>query len=189
MSTPEADRWLAHYVRMGFYYVAMRYDPPRSKDDKAADVGRVKAETMRISFATPLPYYPYFEPEPPKASPQSGGPRMLEVWLVTNRLSVPLAAQKRSGKLRWVKPLAEGQRYPRASRSALNAALGKEAQLLFEGELIVQRFMDQKRSRVGFGDVLFVPAAKKVLDAKALSPLLAILDPSLAARQAKEAAQ
>jgi len=29
-STPESDEWLAHYVRMRFFYVAMRYDPPKA---------------------------------------------------------------------------------------------------------------------------------------------------------------
>ena len=60
VTTPETDAWLAHYVKLGFFYVAMRYEP------SARDRGRTTAETIRISFDTPLPYYPYLEPAPPK---------------------------------------------------------------------------------------------------------------------------
>jgi hypothetical protein len=54
-TTPESDRWLAHYVRLQFFYVAMRYDPPAGT---RPDTERTLAETVHISFDTPLPYYP-----------------------------------------------------------------------------------------------------------------------------------
>jgi hypothetical protein len=175
-STPQADAWLAHYVAMGFYYVAMRYDPPPGET-----APRDRAETVRISFDTPLPYYPYREPDPPDPEPSSE-PRMLELWLVSSRRFVPVAAQRRSDSTTWVRPFAEGQRFAPASRSSLESALGEERGLLPAGELVMQRFMDQKRSRRGYGDVVFVPDRPVPLDDAGrarLAPLLPLLDPSL----------
>ena len=36
VSSPETDPWLAHYVKAKFYYVAMRYDPPKEGAKDAA---------------------------------------------------------------------------------------------------------------------------------------------------------
>lgn len=187
-STPQTDAWLAHYVKLKFFYVAMRYDPPsRSGDTLPPDPARTLSEAMRISFDTPLPYYPYFEPEP---APQTGPrpPRLLELWLVAKESFVPVAAQEHGARTRWVRPLAAGRSYGGNNREALERALGSDSKLLpaavpsGDFPLQVQRFMDQKRSRVGFGDVVFVPAQKIELDAPArtrLAPLLALLDPRL----------
>lgn len=181
-STPEADVWLAHYVAMGFFFVAMRYDPPPG----VADSETTQSEVVRFSFDTPLAYYPYLEPAR-KAGLGSGEDRMLEVWLVTQRAAVPVAAQTESGKTRWVRPFAEGRSYERQVRSDLGAALGLERSLLYEGPMIVQRFIDQKSVRTGFGDVLFVPASKPSFDdatRQRIALLLPVLDPTLAPTQA-----
>lgn len=175
VSTPEADAWLAHYVKMKFFYVAMRYDPP-AKDDVV--VGQTKSETMRISFDSELAYYPYFEPDPPGGRAPDD-PRMLEVWYVADSKSVPVATRSEQKKLTWVRPFAEGIAYEKASRKKLEEALGADSKLLPQGELVVQRFMDQKRSRVGFGDVVFVPAEISPRRVDRLKPLLGVLDPSL----------
>jgi hypothetical protein len=71
---------------MGFYYVAMRYDPPA--DARARRNAPIAAETVRISFDTPIAYYPYFEPEP-EHDPKSA--RLLEVWYVGSDPVVPVA--------------------------------------------------------------------------------------------------
>jgi hypothetical protein len=173
VSSPEADVWLAHYVKMKFFYVAMRYDPPAKEEA----VGRTTSETMRISFDSELAYYPYFEPDPPGGrAPED--PRMLDVWYVADSRSVPVATRSEGKKLTWVRPFQEGIFYPKA-RPNLTIALGDDAKLLPEGELVLQRFIDQKRSRVGFGDVVFVPAeaSKKPNDSRSL---IGVLDPALA---------
>jgi hypothetical protein len=183
-SAPEARDWLAHHVRARSFFVAMRYDPWSGPD---APTGRTESETIRVSFDTPLPYYPYFEPEP-----AAGGaveePRLLEVWFVTPRPAVPVALCTAGGTPRWVRPFAEGRSFERPPRADVEEALGTEAKLLFPGQPIVQRFMDQKRSRRDFRDVVFVPGASAPLDAKQLEaarPLLIALDPSLAAGAVK----
>ncbi len=182
-STPQADAWLAHYVKLKFFYVAMRYDPPAAGADGGAPAPpRTAAETMRISFETPLPYYPYFEPDPAPGEPPRDA-RLLDVWLVSRDRFVPVAAREQNGKVRWVRPLASGHHYASDNREALERALEAEAKILPAGaELQVQRFTDQKRSRSGFGDIVFVPARKRSLDAAAragLAPLLGTLDQRL----------
>jgi hypothetical protein len=149
VTTPETEAWLAHYVKLGFFYVAMRYEP--SPGDKG---NKTKAETVRISFDSPLPYYPYLEPDPRGGKPPAS-PRLLDIWLVSTRDFVPVAP--RSGeKADRVRPFLEGSRYKAKSiRTKLAAAV--EPALLPEGQLRLQRFADQKRSRIGFGDVDFVP--------------------------------
>jgi hypothetical protein len=170
VSTPEADVWLAHYVKLGFFYVAMRYEPSRH------DRGRTTSETVRISFDAPLPYYPYLEPDPP---PRKGGarPRLLDVWLASTAEWVPVAP--RSGNAtEWVRPLLGGDRYTSRVRPKLASAV--DASWLPAGDLEVQRFADQKPSRVGFGDVIFVPARADAPGQApaALARFAAILDPA-----------
>lgn len=172
-SSPEAEPWLAHYVRAKYFFVAMRYDPV--PEDRA--LGRTQAEVVRFSFDTPLPYYPYFEPD---AAREREEPRMLEVWLVSTRATIPVALQASGGTARWVRPFAEGFRYEAPRREDLELALGADKPLLFAEKPMLQRFVDQKRSRSGFGDVVFVPASREALDPEKLAPLVAALEPSLA---------
>jgi Uncharacterized protein conserved in bacteria (DUF2330) len=174
-TTPESARWLSHYVRMRFYYVAMRYDPPPGAPSAREST---KAETVRISFDTPLAYYPYYEPDPP-AGRTPEGPRMLELWFASSSEVVPLAAHSVEGKLSWVRPMASGRQYSVGAPSRLKAGFGSSFELLPQGPVRIQRFIDQKRSRVGFGDILFVPASPTAIDAAAVRPLLQVLDPTL----------
>src|SRR5688572_30726603 len=140
--TPNADVWLEHYVRMGFYYVAMRYTPPPDVRTRK-QVGPVAAETIRISFDTPIAYYPYFEPEL-ETKPKST--RLLEVWYVGSDAVVPVAQFEDptlpAAAPQWVRPLRAGEQASRA-RSLLTAALPDQLEpLLPAGELTVQTFQD-----------------------------------------------
>jgi hypothetical protein len=182
VSTEQADAWLAHYVDMGFYYVAMRYDPPKGKDAPPPD-GRVNAETMRISFATPVPYYPYLEPELAPNMKLGLDPRLMELWYVGSEEVVPVAVQEHEGKLRWVRPLHEGQVYEEA-RGSLELILEPELRELLPEKvpLVLQTFQDQKLSREGFQDILFAAKQARELTPErraALEPLLGVLDPAL----------
>ncbi|MBX3126023.1 MAG: DUF2330 domain-containing protein [Polyangiaceae bacterium] len=176
VSSTETDPWLAHYVKMKFYYVAMRYEPGDKPKNPSAP-GNLQSETVRISFDTPRAYYPYFEPNLPQGVTRTE-PRMLELWLVSRAPTVPVALRQSEGKRTWVRPLQAGQQY-RAPRDGLTRALDKDATLLPEGELVLQTFIDQKRSRQGFGDVLFLPEQPDSVTREQLASLLPILDPSL----------
>ncbi|MBK8240241.1 MAG: DUF2330 domain-containing protein [Deltaproteobacteria bacterium] len=173
-TTPHGDAWLAHYVAMKFFYVAMRYDPPK----QAKGDGMLAAETMRISFDTPVPYYPYLEPATPPGI--VGDERLLDLWVVSSKKVVPLAVRERGNERTWIRPLREGESHPDARRK-LDELAALEG-LLPEGDLVVQTFQDQKRSRAGIGDILFAPAQKTEVSAQdraALGTMLAILDPAL----------
>lgn len=176
------EAWLRHYVQLGFYYVAMRYEPPRGKTRGQSDAKHpIDAETVRISFQTPVPYYPYLEPAEPKLDRNS--PRLLEVWYVGSKPVVPVGVQERDGTKEWVRPLRHGHTYDDPRTDVVNASKELE-EFLPKGELVLQTFQDQKRSRSGFGDVLFVPADGATLTAertRELEPMLAVLDPGLLA--------
>jgi hypothetical protein len=185
VSTPQADAWLSHYVKMGFFYVAMRYDPPKRARPSLA----VEAETIRISFATPMPYYPYFEPTDPDIVPATR--RLLELWYVGETPVIPVALREHEDGLReWVRPLRPGKQTDE-TRARVQTALPPELdKMLPAGELVLQTFQDQKTVREGYGDILFVPAERAELDdaaEKELAPLLAILDPELVGTEAKAA--
>lgn len=185
-STPEADAWLAHYVKMKFFYVAMRHDVDKNVPKRPVfpATATLASETMRISFASPAPYYPYMEPlrAPGGAKPPQ---RLLDLWLVTDAPLVPVSLLTAAGRSSWVRPMHEGHRvvgqpFP---TSAVDASL---APLFPAGPVVVQRFQDQKISRDGYGDILFVPAAPASRDGGAGSvdvahfgPLLGVLDPAL----------
>ncbi len=195
VSSPETDPWLAHYVKAKFFYVAMRYDPP-SKDraqrpakdpTQAKDLGARprsvpthKTEVVRVSFDTPRAYYPYYEPE--RRPGTAEGPRLLEVWLATQGgTSQPLAVRQKDGKPAWRRPFGEGQRFEDA-REGLTSAMATDAALLPAGRISLQRFMDQKQQRAGWGDVVFVPEHHDPRDPvsdQALMKLAPVLDPTL----------
>ena len=178
---PEAQTWLKHYVDLGFHYVALRFDPPKRRAKDQTQAQTLDAETIRISFDAPLPYYPYLEPEAP-ALP-GGAPRLLEVWYVGAEPMVPVAVLDEEGGQSWVRPLRGGERYADARASLLNAAQAQLGPLLPEGPLQLQTFQDQKRRRDGFGDIVFVPEEAKPLTPErreALGVFVSLLDPSLA---------
>ncbi len=177
VSTPETDLWLTNYVRAGFFYVALRYDPPKSGKRS----GMIAAETIRISFATPVPYYPYFEPTTQLPERK----RLMELWTIGSEAVVPVALRDAEGERRWLSPLRAGITSVDA-RKLSEAALSKELEVFLpqgEGELVVQTFQDQKLTRSGWGDILFAAKQPRTLSPRELAdlrPLLAILDPELA---------
>ncbi|MFO0547604.1 MAG: DUF2330 domain-containing protein [Polyangiaceae bacterium] len=190
VSTSRTDAWLEHYVQMKFFYVAMRYDPPKADKDKKDKTDKsVRAETIRISFKSPVPYYPYFEPLPEENAPAPEA-RLLELWVVSPRGQLlPVAAlTDENASTRWVRPMRAGVAHTTA-QDGLRAIFDDELdKLLPSGELTVSTFQDQKRRRVGYGDMLFLPAKRTELskeDKALLAPLLGVLDPSLV--PAKEA--
>ncbi|HWB74634.1 MAG TPA: DUF2330 domain-containing protein [Nannocystaceae bacterium] len=176
-TTPESEAWLAHYVKLKFFYVAMRYDPPKRKRDDDANAP-LAAETIRISFDTPVPFYPYLEPT---STETRDDPRVLDLWMVGTHAVTPIALREQGGEREWIRPLRTGEQKDDV-RDQLTGIEPSIDATLPEGTLIVQTFQDQKRSRAGIGDILFAPSTKRELatdDRAALVPLLGILDPAL----------
>lgn len=174
-TTSQSSAWLAEYVKLGFFFVALRYEP--TKGDAGAGEAGMTSETLRIRFKTPLPYYPYREPEHAADTPKPDK-RMLSAWLVTKQ---PMrgVVQKRSTRT-FHRPWAEGlSKTP--TREALATMLGELGPLLPAGAptLHVTTYRDLKTSREGYGDALFVPETSVTLTAaqiEARRPLLRVLD-------------
>ncbi len=188
-STPESEAWLRHYVDLGFYFVAFRYEVPDAKSGAPSS----KSETVRISFSTPRPYYPYLEPDHANANAKHAGlpSRVLAVWLVSRGRSVPVAMVRDGNAVAWKRPWKEARRHGATTATSLTASLGTslggllpraDADAGSESPLVVQTFEDQKITRRGWGDVVLVPEAPKAIDdAKMprLEKLMAVLDDGL----------
>ncbi|MFO0678986.1 MAG: DUF2330 domain-containing protein [Polyangiaceae bacterium] len=195
-TSPESERWLAHYVDLRFTYVALRFDgrPMGDATTGGANGAKVSAvgttsETLRISFPTDVPFYPYLEPTAPAAD----APRVLAVWFVSDRARTPVAlAPGPASDVPWKRPWREGKRYedlgryattivfPEGLRKFVPETKPSENDGVFRpASLTVQHFEDQKRSRVGWGDVLFVPemASGTTTGKDAISTLVRVLDP------------
>jgi hypothetical protein len=170
-----ATQWLERYVRLKFHFVAMRYNP-------AADAnGSLRAEAYRLSFRTPIPYYPYAEPlagESPLLKPRS-----LTTWLVAPRRYTPVCLRSSTGgKLTWIRAWREGRTYADTMGKVRQTLPQEEHALLPERPLVVQVFQDSKDLRDGYGDILFAPAQSIEFsreELELLRPLLGILDPEL----------
>jgi hypothetical protein len=175
VTTKETEPWLARYVRLGFFFVAMRYEPPRATPGTTPRTG---AETVRLSFDTPVAYYPYFEPDAPSgAAPVAS--RMLELWYASQRRGVPVSARNAGGTVTWVRPMEAGRQFSTTADPLLRRGFGPAHELLPKPPLVIQRFIDQKRTRAGFGDILFVPDAPSAPHVELLRPLFSLLDPTL----------
>jgi hypothetical protein len=192
VTTPESEAWLRHYTDLGFHFVAFRHEPA----SKGANTSR--SETVRISFSTPLPYYPYREPEHLDGNPALY--RVLAVWLISTRRSVPMATLQEGSSLLWKRPWQEARHGADPTALDVSKLLARPvASLLPPGflftppadswgvdttptrRLVVQSFEDQKLQRQGWGDVVLVPESPAPMDAAhqaRLGKLMATLDPS-----------
>jgi hypothetical protein len=176
--------WLDYYARLSFTYVAFRYDHP-----PAGQADGMVSETVRLTFATPQPFYPYREPVLDHEPVSS---RLLAVWLATSEAMTPVACRRdRAGALAWEVPWQRGviektnQRAPSIERTDLPDAFQP---YLPSGALSLQAFQDQRVEREGLGDVVFVPERKRPLspaDVAKREKLLPLLDPALEPREAR----
>jgi MYXO-CTERM domain-containing protein len=180
---PAAQPWLDHYVHMGFFYVALRYDAPAAAEKDADARNGMTSQTVRIRFKTPLPYYPYLEPSRPGGAPQ--GERDLSLWYASRDERVPVAAFKSpDGTLAWKQPWsAGGVRHVTAKQvHDVSPALADIVTGDDDTPWVVVPYRDDKSSREGWGDVLLAPTQPLAADDAALTalwPLLPVLDPRL----------
>ena len=170
-----AQAWLDHFVHLGFYYVAFRYDA-----EETAEPG-MTSETVRIRFKTPMPYYPYLEPQ---RSSIPNAPRHLFLWYASQEERVPVAwSRSRDGALAWMQPWEGTAQHVTAKR--LRDTMPSLGELVPGDDAsgwVVSTFRDAKQSRDGWGDVLLVPASPVAMNDEAIAsrwPLLPVLDPRL----------
>ena len=172
-ATEAGEAWIHCYVKLGFFFVALRYE---GKKAKAAGSEDLVSRSIRLSFDSALPYYPY---EEPGDAPQQQG-RELQVWLVTQGLHQPIAPVVSGGTVALYRPWSEGARYD-ASSAEIASAFGSDLAGLVPTGARVQTFGDWKEHRRGFGDLVLVPAQPEGCDARCVAarrPLMALLDPT-----------
>jgi hypothetical protein len=175
---PEHQAWMAHYVRLGFPFVAFRFDGPEDTT--------LVAETVRLSFDTPVPFYPYLEPEAPQHAPIAQTSRLLRTWVITDEPVVPVAARVSFGSM------ARGVQVSHAvpwgigtestDRAAMARALGPALAKLLPANPTLQTYADTRISRNGYGDILFVPRSPTTPTPEQKAkwkPLLPLLEPEL----------
>jgi hypothetical protein len=154
-----ADAWVQHYVKLGFYIAAFRYDgQPRAS---------YQPETVDVEFDAPAAYYPYFEPD--DVRPHR---RRLSVWAVTRgAVSAAGFSQPINGSPSPELPWLEGVSTTRDGRAL--TALGVPAA---DGAWTVTPFRDDRATRASLGDVWLLPrhAGEAPED---LTPLLGALLP------------
>lgn len=174
---PSHQKWLTHYVKLGFFFVAFRFEGSESD---------LVAETVRVSFDTPVPYYPYLEPFQDPREQSRGRSRLLRSWVVTEAPVSPLAIRGGRGgmsntaRFSPVTPWGVGNEY--GDRAAINRALGPALAKLLPKKAVLQTYADTRTSRNGYGDILFVPRTKTAAtpeQKKKWEMLLPILEPTL----------
>jgi hypothetical protein len=176
------DAWLAGYASRGFYFVALRIEPKLK-----TDAYKTVTETLEVSFASTLPYFPYAEPL------DNIGLRLLSVWLLSSDRYVPVVLGSEEGKAHWLRPWHELE-MTRPAPQDVKAMLPKpliallppgplqNTTLLRYPSYTLQHFEDQKSSRRGFGDVVLVPETRQSTAPTAsaeLRRLMGVLDPEV----------
>lgn len=137
-SRPALDAWLAPYVAQGFFFTAFRLaeDPQQ---------GGLAATTVRLSFDTPRPFYPYREPD--DTAPHPG--RLLRLAFVGN--GTPRA---KIGDDAWIPPKFSGE---------LGRASWASPVPLPEGAAWLTVYEDDVTGRRGLGDVSFLPTTDRTV--------------------------
>ncbi len=174
-----AEAMIEHYIRLHYYFVAFRFES--SGEAKPAEV----SQTIRISFATAAPYYPYREPDQlPACLPGSAAPanRLLEAWFVSTHRWMPRASvMDKDGTLRWRNPWGQTPTDPEADKELSNYFTLEMQADAPKGPLTIEVFHDTRAHRLGYSDVFFAPVeSTSAAPADALTSSIAGLDPAVA---------
>lgn len=176
---PSGKSWLDHYVALSFYFTAFRYDdaPPPVKDAPIVlgEKPAMTSETVRLSFKTELPFFPYLEPAHEDAS---SPPHEMHVWLVSRHERAARLRRFLPDSARWGVAWEARRAYDKPAADVVRPLGELGALLPSSGDYHVQTFKDVRASRDGMGDVLF-PLVDDALDDPALAPKLASLLGSL----------
>lgn len=94
--SPEVAEWAKPYLGGGWHFTALKV----AKDGGAA---QIKASSLRISFRTQRPLFPYREPASTAAAQQLGvKDRLLRIYFISDvRYRAEIAGRKWSGKVVW----------------------------------------------------------------------------------------
>lgn len=132
---PALTTWLAPYVQKKWIVTAFKI---------AAGAEAVGTRALRMTFTTERPFYPYREPEDARSG--AGGPRRLDVWVLSDDGPVSPTLDDGAafaGVERWAHPLAS----PNATLPSLFTTRAGGAWL--------QHFRDDSAPRPGTADLSF----------------------------------
>jgi hypothetical protein len=107
--SPEVEAWAKPYVEIGWMITAFKVI--KSKDE--AEQKRVAATSLRMSFKTDRPLFPYREPDPKDSAKALGAQhRLLRIYFIADaRYGGELTKDEPwTGKVAWAGKLADGDR-------------------------------------------------------------------------------
>lgn len=154
-SGPQFVQWLRPYIERGWKITAFKIAPGQAAGDGTS---RVSSGTVRMSFQTPRPFFPYQEPANQRNAKTKHAPRSLRVFLI--------GTQRMNGAIGSVQPKnwpAE-VRYANAIETQKLGALSTQLALK-ASQLPAQAWMtvweDEASPRPGVDDVFFAPATNQ----------------------------
>lgn len=160
--TPATSRWLERVSARRLHVTALRFEA--TPQARPASAEGLPSALVHLRFESSMPFLPYDEPEADDPS----APRLSAVWLVSRSGKLPVALRGSGERAELVRPLREVARHDVRDAKQLADALARASWRSLvpagAGPWVVQRFDDQKRHRVGFGDVVFLPKASAPLD-------------------------
>jgi hypothetical protein len=149
---PDLETWAEPYAKKGWVFTAFQMVKP--EDRKAAQ--GLTGQTVRMSFKTDKPFYPYVEPEGQREAGAFKPNRLLRVFYVgTQRVEGKLEDGKKAwpGQAVWSAPIGE-------KREALaQKSKGKGEDVSVPEGAWLTEFEDRSAPRPGTSDLFFSPAA------------------------------
>jgi hypothetical protein len=157
--SPEVEAWAKPYVDGGYKITALRV----AKDAQGSD--RVAAASLRLSFKTDAPLFPYREPDASTAVAQiNPPPRLLRIYFLSDaRYDGALGSKPWSGDVAW------SGRVPADKRPELASALRLPGPGL-GAEPWLTEFEDRWPYAVASSDLTFAKSARQ--DTKKREPII-----------------
>lgn len=136
-ASPELQAWLAPFVAQHWKLTAFVIDT----DQRDGAEFEMSTKAVKMTFTADAPFYPYSEPELPKAGTMSAPPRMLRVFFVSD--------QRYTGRLGEGSWTASTLFSAPITLPAVYGVAGKRTTV----------FIDETQVRAGHDEVTFVPHA------------------------------
>lgn len=98
--SPEVEAWAKPYVEAGWKITALRVAKGRAVEDKS-----MAASTLRMTFKTERPLFPYREPDPKKAAKTlEAQHRLLRIYFLAEAVTAASCRTAGLGRARWPGP-------------------------------------------------------------------------------------
>jgi len=151
-SRPALTEWLKWYVEHRWIITAFKV----SADPGGKSQQQVNSRTLRMSFQTDRPFYPYREPEDMR-QPSGQGSRSLHVYVLSDKKYAGTLGEDGAwpGKLVWANQISRMEQDNLTERLRVT---DKDLAQTLEGARYLTEFEDQSFPRPGTDEVYFQPA-------------------------------